>query len=526
MCKWGWMILVLATASFQGQLANGEDIFIFIQGGKLNINNVQGFNHIWGNEYLPDSLRRTVDNYQTAVFVKYVEDIRPGDGNPHLRTRFAVIRPLTGQELPETLQKEVVVTGFNQEWVEKTSLLLIGNKTARHPQFPDSPNLEFNGIVQDDDVIGIDDARAIAAEVAEEQVPAAENVSVDFVRTDASDAGIIDYHIIPMSEACLKYIEGMPKEENPPQRQLIHAAKFLDSKDERVAADALSLIQQAPCETLLTISSHIPVEAVRKLYLDRETPPELRNYALLLLGINGDANDFATVAECFPDVMHELNNSLHKAMIGVLLLDKSAGLEFVERELLNRKEDPDFGAATFQALEFFGDRLPEWLDHQSVRGLVEKSLTEPTTARSALEYLRSQRDWSYADLVMSVYRSNPAELPQDQRVNAETLNGAVIRYLLACSELFDENATEATPVMVAARNKLDELRETDGLFVKQIEEQSRREHVFQRDDVHFWAAQPGAVDFVIEGAQVFDLNFDVAPIIEVGPVIGVEQEVP
>lgn len=287
----------------------------------------------------------------------------------------------------------------------------------------------------------------------------------------ATNAKLDIYRGIPDEPGLVAYVEGLLKIETKDRAKLLrYAFDNIEPRGTEAAGDALLYWAEAPDAEVAELAANLDAGKLRK-WLGAKDPDyaRVRLYGKLL-GYCGTAAD----AKLLRDLLDEPNNSGNDGpLIGLVLLDKKAGLSVLSK--LVADPDREFVAryAGLRALRYFWDHKPEVLTRKEVLACMVALTEHADMADMPVEDFRKWKLWDQTTAVLKLAgRKEHMELPINRR--------AVLKFALA--------ASAADPTNAAARAYVEKARKDDPERVKLLEEILKDEAAAERKQV---APPPG-----------------------------------
>jgi hypothetical protein len=271
---------------------------------------------------------------------------------------------------------------------------------------------------------------------------------------------------VPISRTSLGYIKEVAALHVIDDKWLEFFVSYLEDPDPFVANDAYREVEEFSFKEIQAISSKLPREKLHN-WVKSDATEYRRGLYSLLLGLCGDDEDAALLADFIKKAAKESRPGIDGVMCGYLLLQGKNVLKLLDETKLKASNEAPFGEtyAAMRALYF------AWEHTDIPRDRLKKSmrllLDHPILADLAIGYLTHWKDWEVQDRVVELYDLAAFNPP----ARKQTIQLAVLRYLLTCGKDSPENAdgNPSEEHAMTAEKHLGTLREKDSATVKQAE---------------------------------------------------------
>jgi len=226
------------------------------------------------------------------------------------------------------------------------------------------------------------------------------------------------------SAATIDYVRGtLALDQRDVVRSLLFFFRYLDHGDSELANDAFIEFAKANDQQIGAVSGKLAPDKIRKLLLDRKTPPERLGLYAFLLGACGGPRDATLLRAVLDRPTENFSKAYDGLLSGYIQLQPRAGWDLAVNILANeRKPFPD-RFAVLRTLRFYHAWKPTETQREVLRGLAV-TLDQGDIADMAIEDLRR---WQLWDLTANVLRQygKPSH-------SAPILRRAIVRYALSC----------------------------------------------------------------------------------------------
>jgi hypothetical protein len=242
---------------------------------------------------------------------------------------------------------------------------------------------------------------------------------------------------VPLSQAALGYVKGLPRLHDPPEGRLSYVLDHLPSSDALVAADVFAELSALDGKSFEACRANLPADAFRKRINDPNTSGERLGLYGYLLGLCGEARDAGPLRERFLKA-EPFAGGADGLAAGYLLLTGEQGLATLETDVFSSNEhSPLLAAALFETLRFFreGDAGPFSRDRLTQAAC--SGFRRPETADLAVGYLVAAREWSAMPRVIELLDMKDDNLDRKRAVQV-----VAVRFLLECRRDSDTTAAK------------------------------------------------------------------------------------
>lgn len=229
---------------------------------------------------------------------------------------------------------------------------------------------------------------------------------------------------IPVTPVLAKYLADVSEMPLDAPGRLRFFYDFLEHAEPLISTDAYNEFGRAPYREVRRLGSLLNREHLLRLASDPKVSPNRRRLYITLLGICGNADDAEAIRAMIESTEPEFRSTLDAALACYVSLAGERGLEYLERQFLQKKPlDESLALACIAAIRFHGEegcQIPRDRLLQSLRMV----LNHPPAADLVLADLARWNDWSQIDRVV--------ELFEDFAEESSHLRVPIARYLLAC----------------------------------------------------------------------------------------------
>ena len=258
--------------------------------------------------------------------------------------------------------------------------------------------------------------------------------------------------IVPLSDAATTYLAKLPAVDAPIEERLQFVAGHLGASDRVIAEDAYAELSRLSREELEERRDRLPVDRLRGLLDDPETPADRLGLYGFLLGLCGTPDDAARLRRRLLNC-DEFHTGADGLAAGYLLLAGEPGLVELEARVLQaERSSPMQVAALLETLAFFRSEMAAHFDQDRLRKCACCALARIEFADLAVGHLAAARDWKAMPQVVALLQSDD---PNPTRRRAVQV--AAVRFLLECQR--DVDAASGTRAM--ANQLLDRVADSD-----------------------------------------------------------------
>ncbi len=270
-------------------------------------------------------------------------------------------------------------------------------------------------------------------------------------------------HTVPITDAVLRYLKGVPGPDAPIADRLRYFVQFLEHDDSQLSTEAFLELQYSEFENLELLKPDLSRRKLRSWLTDSQTEPTRVSLYSLLLGLVGNADDASYLEARILTPSEDIGLEVRGIVAGYLMLTGEEGLDVIDREMLADPEEPiNEAVSALQGLRFLWDHPQGNVSKDRLRSSMRLLLGRPELADLAISDLARWNDWSVADRLMELYNDEDFDIPSIKR--------AIVQYYFLATRLPPDDE-RAPPRETAARcaEHLAQIRKIDLETVRRAE---------------------------------------------------------
>ncbi len=265
-----------------------------------------------------------------------------------------------------------------------------------------------------------------------------------------------------LSPSAIRYVTESPSPDIAIDKRLEYFAKFVESEESAVSADAFSEFANALDELTFRLPATLRPAQIRRWLLDPKTP--VRRVAVfgVMLGLCGGPEDADVLKRRIADPDDDHRFGIEGVMAGYLLLNGESALTFLEStKLADPKASDEETYAAVLAIRYLRRHGNGKIAPDRLNAAMKLLLDKPMFIESAVIDLARAKDWTLHERLMHVYRvAGDDDRPQKR---------AIIQYMIASTKDIARNANEPPVSARVGQECLNEIRRRDPKLVAEAE---------------------------------------------------------